>query len=133
MAENEIPNSGPDHLSNTLIYRVTFVATRIGTELQQHPNKVHMMDFNNGSLWDRKENALRYLTAQLAKMDVSTYNVNDQTEHSSGVSVMLSLVKTGPNGSEEEFFLIGGTEAQMLDAQLEEEIAFAIQRTSGLY
>jgi hypothetical protein len=132
MAENEIPNSYADQLSTALFYRVTIVRA-LTNRTPQQPQEVQVMDFKKGSLWDMKESALRYFTIKLSEALEAYYRAKKPKERLINSSLLLSLIKTGINGTEEEFILIGGTEEQMLDAKMEEEIAFAIQRTSKLY
>jgi hypothetical protein len=133
MAENEIPYSGADHLSTVMFYRVTIVPAQMETGFQQHPGPAQVMIFNEGSLWDMKERALRFFTTQMAQKFATTSDAGGEMKLSTPILAKLSFIKSTGDGSEEEFTLIGGTNEEMLDARLEEEIAFAIHRSSKLY
>lgn len=117
MAENEIPLDGTFAIQQDVWYRVSVLSIQ-----SNHPSlpQAEIADFRSGNMWDRKENALRFFTCALEKQS-----------RFQNIKLVFSLMKIGMEDREETFVLIGGTDEEMHDARMEEEIAFAMQRTHG--
>lgn len=138
MAENEIPNASTGFIIPDYFYRVIVFTFLHDPASGEFLPDMQEEEFKSENLLESKERALRYF------MDVVTTLLKDGKYilpykgeidwHKcipEGYKVCLSLICTIPDGSEEDFMLIGGSDEEMADARMEEEITMVIYRKSG--
>ncbi|MFM7823088.1 MAG: hypothetical protein ACKPB3_04850, partial [Bacteroidota bacterium] len=96
-------------------------------------------DFKEQNLLESKEKALSYFMELVTDLllqgkYILPYKgkVDWEKCKPEAHKIVLYLIKLHPDGTEEEFLLIGGTEEGMADARMEEQITFVIHRKSGM-
>jgi hypothetical protein len=139
MAQNEISQGSKGPFNIEYFYRVTIIGFVYDPESESFTPTMRDEDFRAGNLLENKERALRYFTdAVSAFMLEGKYLLPYRGEvdwskcNPEGYKFMLYLIKLNPDNTEEEFPLIGGSDDELDDSQMEEEITFVIHRKSGM-
>lgn len=140
MSENEIPLGSNRAVIPEYFYRVTIIGFRFDSDSERFQPVLREEDFKSSDLLEAKQNALSYFTdAVSAFMLEGKYMLPYKGEIDwsrcipDGHKFCLSLIKCEKEDVEEDFCLIGGTEDEMTDARMEEEIAVVLLRKSGKF
>lgn len=140
MAENEIPIKPITLFGIEHFYRVSDICFVLDEESDELIPDLLDEDFKGLSLLDSKERALAYFMDLVSELlNQGKYIIPYKGEvdwekcKPEAHKITLSLIKLHPDGTEEDFLLIGGTEDGMADARMEEQITFVIHKKSGMF
>lgn len=140
MAENEIPINPIPLFGIEHFYRVSDIGFFLDNESGELNADMLDRDFKEQNLLESKERALTYFMELVTDLllqgkYILPYRgeVDWEKCKPEAHKITLSLIKLHPDGTEEDFLLIGGTEEGMADARMEEQITFVIHRKSGMF
>lgn len=140
MSENEIPLGSNRAVIPDYFYRVTIIGFKHEPESGHFLPILQEEDFKSVDLLEAKQNALSYFTdAVSAFMLAGKYMLPYKGDIDwsrcipDGHKFCLSLIRCEKQDDEEDFCLIGGTEDEMTDARMEEEIAVVLHRKLGRF